>query len=1556
MSKRFVKLLAVVVCITSVFSNASVVFAQEGGGYSVSTYCVEQVENPVYYGENAGESINVDFEVSPESTNTYFSNDIDDSLYTTSMENAAQSIRDNMELRTSKFTLYYKFTSSAMTETVLDNLITELFEKALEETDNPTEGDYLRYAWTSLIYGDEQQNSVSVSYIDNGSSRDYYIDIVYNFTYYTTLEQEQELTSEVEKVIDGFGFNGATTERQKVDKIYNYITTNICYDYANLNDESYKLKFTAYAALMNKTAVCEGYTVLFYRMAEMCGIDSRVITGWGDSYTHPSDENDLPDHAWNIAKIGDYYYYLDSTWDESVTDGVPAKTDYYLKGGKDFFNHTNEEKFETEAFKTSYPISEYCIDRTDNSGTVIEGDFTYQVVDGIAALTKYNGTAAHVIVPAQTSGGYPVKVIDSDAFYEVENMQTLTVSEGITTLNWGSVYLCRALTTINLPSTLKVDYEHLETGAFSGATQLPEFCYNLETINVAENNPYIKVVDGVLYTADMKVLLQCPAMKETPIFTIPDGVETITNHAFEDCEKIEKVVMPDTVNFIGYWAFSKARELKEINISTSCEFIGQFFISATKVSEIHIPKSVNRILSGPFGDIVLEKITADEGGTYYVENSALRTETQIIKVITDETSYTVAEGIEYIDSYAFSNLENLEKVTLPDSLTYLSSNVFENCKKLTHVTIPENTKRIGSYAFIGCDMLASVIIPSSVTEIGDVTQGDRIFYMLAHPNQNFTIYCDEGSYIYNKAIECGVSQQRLKPIDEFICQDGHDFEQTYDEDLLNYTFTCEQCGDKSGTVYPHNIWHAEVEIEYFNTEYTGEAITPKIERVTFGETTLTEGVDYVIWGYENNVEIGTAYVILRGIGEWGGIKKVLFSITQIHIHNIEFELEYETVSYDGTAKTPKVTAPGLTENVDFTVEYGSNIWPGQTDVRITGIGKYWGYKTLYFTIEQQDISGRTFELSYESAAYTPAGHYPDVTLEGLNFLDDYTVSYQNNIEVGTATVTVTGVGFYKGTIQKTFEITRADISGYEFYLLSDFFSYNGNPIEPELYWLSGDNIELGRDYTVTYTNNVNQGTATITVQGIGNYKGTIIKNFDVTQANIENLRDTLEIGACNICGNNRCVYSGEQHKPSVTIPGLTEGVDFVVSYGPNVNAGQGWVQVEGIGNYGGAITTLIEIDCREISTLPITLEYTKTTYNGDTKLPAVIIDGFTEYSDYMVTYWGDVISVGTVTVEITGIGNLTGVTTKTYVIDKAKQTAPAKPTLSGKTTTTVTLKAVSGYEYSKNGTAWQSSNKFTGLKANTTYKFYQRKKATANQYASPASVALSVKTNCSHKYSSSCDTSCDICKATRNITHTYKTKTTKATLSKNGSIVKKCAVCGKVASNTAIKYVKSFKLSTTTYTYNGGVKTPSVTVKDSAGKTLKKNTDYTVTYASGRKNVGTYKVTVKMVGKYTGTKTLTFKIHPTKTTVSKLTAGKKSITVAITKKSTQVTGYQIQYGVSKTFSKATTKTISSYKTTKYTLKSLSAKKTYYVRVRTHKKVGSTTYYSGWSTYKYTKAK
>jgi hypothetical protein len=167
----------------------------------------------------------------------------------------------------------------------------------------------------------------------------------------------------------------------------------------------------------------------------------------------------------------------------------------------------------------------------------------------------------------------------------------------------------------------------------------------------------------------------------------------------------------------------------------------------------------------------------------------------------------------------------------------------------------------------------------------------------------------------------------------------------------------------------------------------------------------------------------------------------------------------------------------------------------------------------------------------------------------------------------------------------------------------------------------------------------------------------------------------------------------------------------------------------------------------------------------------------------------------------------------------------------------------------------------------------------------------------------------------------------------------------------------SVKLSTTKYTYNGNTKKPSVTVKDSKGMTISSKY-YTIERPKSSNKVGKYKIKVTFKGKYSGTKSLYYVINPKGTTVSKLTAGKKSLKVAIKKQSSQTTGYEIQYSTSKSFKAKYTKTkkVTSYKTTSVTFKSLKAKKTYYVRVRTYKTVGGKKFYSAWSSYKYKKTK
>ena len=202
------------------------------------------------------------------------------------------------------------------------------------------------------------------------------------------------------------------------------------------------------------------------------------------------------------------------------------------------------------------------------------------------------------------------------------------------------------------------------------------------------------------------------------------------------------------------------------------------------------------------------------------------------------------------------------------------------------------------------------------------------------------------------------------------------------------------------------------------------------------------------------------------------------------------------------------------------------------------------------------------------------------------------------------------------------------------------------------------------------------------------------------------------------------------------------------------------------------------------------------------------------------------------------------------------------------------------------------------------------------------------------------------------IAHTTKQTVTKATPTANGKIVNYCSVCKKTLSTTVIPKASSIKLKATSLTYNGKVRTPKVIVKDRTGKTLVKNTDYTVSYAKGRKYVGKYAVKITFKGKYSGTKTLYFTIKPKATSISSLTAGSKKFTVKWKKQATQTTGYQVQYSASSKFSKAKTVTVGKNTTVSKKNSKLSGKKKYYVRVRTYKTVKingkSIRIYSGWS--------
>ena len=221
-------------------------------------------------------------------------------------------------------------------------------------------------------------------------------EVTYTVMWYTTSQQETQLNSYIKTTILPQLALGGKTTYQKVQAIYNWITKNVRYDYAHLNDNTYKLQYTAYAAAINKTAVCQGYANLFYRLANDAGIDCRIITGTADG-----GNGVWGPHAWNIVKMDDgNYYCLDATWDEGR-----SSYSYFLKGTAAF----NKDHLVDTGEKATYFWSQYPVSNTDfapdapaipaaprvtigNSSDSGKPKLTWAAVDGAAKYEIYRST------------------------------------------------------------------------------------------------------------------------------------------------------------------------------------------------------------------------------------------------------------------------------------------------------------------------------------------------------------------------------------------------------------------------------------------------------------------------------------------------------------------------------------------------------------------------------------------------------------------------------------------------------------------------------------------------------------------------------------------------------------------------------------------------------------------------------------------------------------------------------------------------------------------------------------------------------------------------------------------------------------------------------------------------------------------------------------------------------------------------------------------------------------------------------------------------------------
>lgn len=462
------------------------------------------------------------------------------------------------------------------------------------------------------------------------------------------------------------------------------------------------------------------------------------------------------------------------------------------------------------------------------------------------------------------------------------------------------------------------------------------------------------------------------------------------------------------------------------------------------------------------------------------------------------------------------------------------------------------------------------------------------------------------------------------------------------------------------TIRKQEISNCSIILSADSFPYDGSDKRPEVT-VKSGNNTLTASSDYTV-SYSKNRAVGTATVTVTGKNNYTGSASKTFSIVPADIANFTASLSTETFSYNGSEKEPSVTVKSgnktLTSGTDFTVSYSNNINVGTASAVITGKGNYSGSITKEFIITPADFSKLTASLAAGTFSYDGTEKKPEVTVKSgskqLTSGTDFTVSYTDNINVGTAKAVITGKGNYSGTITKSFKITQADLSKFTASLSADSFIYDGAEKKPVV-TVKSDNAQLtaDTDFTVSYSSNINAGTATVTITGKGNYSGSIKKQFTITPADFSGF--SAELSADTV------TYTGSAQKPGATVKSgdkvLVSGTDFTVSYSNNTNAGTAKATIKGKGNYSGTITKEFTITPADISQLTASLSADIFRYNGTEQKPSVTVKSRDKMlvpdTDFTVSY-SDNIDVGTATVNITGQGNYTGSMTRTFTITNAR--------------------------------------------------------------------------------------------------------------------------------------------------------------------------------------------------------------------------------------------------------------------------------------------------------------
>jgi len=257
------------------------------------------------------------------------------------------AIRDAMIAREEQFTVRYTmFYNPDWSEEIfsenLNNTLLQALEGAFEESSLPKGGDYLNF---HLLY--YKLNNLE---LDDLVSNYLYLSADFEVGYLSTAAQEEAVDEAVEDLLTDLKLSGKS-DYEKVRAVYDYMTENIVYDYAALEDPNELTGYTAYGALVEGESVCQGYASLFYRMMKEAGVGVRVLSGL--AFNGEATEG----HAWNIVELDDKYYHADSTWDASLSQ-AGYDYEYFLKGKYGFPDHYRDAYCDSADFHSRYPMAE----------------------------------------------------------------------------------------------------------------------------------------------------------------------------------------------------------------------------------------------------------------------------------------------------------------------------------------------------------------------------------------------------------------------------------------------------------------------------------------------------------------------------------------------------------------------------------------------------------------------------------------------------------------------------------------------------------------------------------------------------------------------------------------------------------------------------------------------------------------------------------------------------------------------------------------------------------------------------------------------------------------------------------------------------------------------------------------------------------------------------------------------------------------------------------------------------------------------------------------------